>query len=880
MPQDPFERVQVFLSEKRVNPLALLLDLTTLLPEPLLQRAIWLARNAGEDALRAFLVQALAKRLPTRIDRIELTKEFPVPAGTAVKEVSIPEGKEAKRLIARLTEQQRYKVFDELLMSAETGKEIDLYRFPQTKSARHTEPKSTSDEADEVTALDPPTSTGGGDFTWTTVEEPFVGPLDEEELEFTGEGGGGGAAAVDEEYESVGVGESESADGGGGGGFEAVEDGFESFQPPAPEPQPTASASADDTEERRDIVNLGFAHKDAADNTVKPNEPLQTGHSYYFWLNIGRKHKDAIGAPTPIDIEKLPEEAVLTVAIFGFKDELVISPCEDVGELKIQKDGTVKVLRQPVDKDSIPLSAGAPNDYLDDFLVFPISVPPTEALHRLRCNIYCAQVLVQSHVISVNARSKSDPIPEACTKKLDYVLSQSLRASHLASMTKEPHLLSIMVNNNGDGSHSFRFFGTDGGAPLKDDARIDGQKLAGFLKQARRAMHKVSWGNEDEWDETKQMAYRYQSKTFDRKKLAKDLAYLARAGWRIYDGFAQLLSTPGDELETLLANPGLLQIALKLSPKAVVPAAVMYDYSWLPDNFDFENTDFDLCPTFSDAIDKARVPGGPPLEDCACFKGGCALKAKIAEVTADPDKTLADLPPMICPSGFWGYRHSLGLPLTLDGTNQDIPPVINFKDELQVIASVSTDPLFIERDPHLERLKALKTTLKLEREEGYQTTVKRLKKTPPHVLYFYCHGGIRANTELPYLEIGAKDRFGPEVLRGEKISWKGPNPLVFINGCHTTSLNPEITLDFVSSFVQNSGAAGVIGTEITIFEPLAAKFAEECLGRFIGAAPHTESMPIGKAVRGARLELLRQGNPLGLVYIPYAVATLRLQQQN
>ncbi|HET7113011.1 MAG TPA: hypothetical protein VFI57_05170, partial [Pyrinomonadaceae bacterium] len=138
------------------------------MPEPLLQRAIWLARNAGEEALRAFLVHALAKRLPTRIDRIELTKEFPVPAGTAVKEVSIPEGKEAKRLIARLTEQQRYKVFDELLMSAETGKEIDLYRFPQTKSARHTEPKSTSDEADEVTALDPPTSTGGGDFTWTT----------------------------------------------------------------------------------------------------------------------------------------------------------------------------------------------------------------------------------------------------------------------------------------------------------------------------------------------------------------------------------------------------------------------------------------------------------------------------------------------------------------------------------------------------------------------------------------------------------------------------------------------------------------------------------------------------------------------------------------
>jgi len=37
-------------------------------------------------------------------------------------------------------------------------------------------------------------------------------------------------------------------------------------------------------------------------------------------------------------------------------------------------------------------------------------------------------------------------------------------------------------------------------------------------------------------------------------------------------------------------------------------------------------------------------------------------------------------------------------------------------------------------------------------------------------------------------------------------------------------------------------------------------------------------MPIGRAVRAARLELLLRGNPLGLVYIPFAMASLRLQQ--
>ena len=840
MPQDPFERVQLFLSETRVNPLALLLDLTTLLPESFLQRAIWLAQNASEEVLRAFLVHALAKRLPTRVDRIELTKQYPVPSGIVIKEVLIPEGKQAKRLIAKLSEEQRYEVFDRLLVTAEieTGAIEEAAVDPSPDEMFHIDPEKLGGE-----------DMGGGGF---------------------GFAGGGG-------LESAGGSESGFDD---AGGFEAVDDGFESLPaaaapPPSPSPQPVTT---DETSERPDVVNLGFSQKDAADRRLKKHEPLQCGRSYYFWLRIGKDVDEAaIGTPSEIDLKKLPEEAVLTVAIFGFENELVITPRHDLGELKIQKGGLVKVLRQPVEKKSISLSAGAPATYLEDYLLFPISVPDKEAIYRLRCNIYCAQVLVQSYVVSANVKSTSEPLSESCTQKLDYVLSESLRASHLVTMTKQPHLLSLMVNDNGDGSHSFRFFGDDGKERFKDNSQIDGPEIAGFLREARQAMHKVSWGNVDPWDPAKALAYRYQTSTFDRKKLAKDLAFLARAGWAIFDGFASHLNTTIEELQTLMANPGLVQIALKLSPRVVVPAAIIYDYNWAPDSFDFSTTEFELCPTFSAAIDLARN-GGPPLEECDCFKGKCEFKAMIAEITQDPDKTLGDLPPMVCPSGFWGYRHSLGLPLTLDGTHKDIPPVINFKDELQMVAGVSTDPLFIERDPHLNRLKALKNMLKFERDESYKAIVKRLKTTPPHLLYFYCHGGIRANNERPYLEIGIDDRFGPESLSAEKIKWAGPNPLVFINGCHTTSLNPEISLNFVSSFVQQSGAAGVIGTEITIFEPLAAKFAEECLGRFIGAPPHTQNMPIGQAVRGARLELLRQGNPLGLVYIPYAVATLRLEE--
>lgn len=834
MSQDPFERVQVFLSETRVNPLALLLDLTMLVPDRLVQRALSLAEGASEGALQAFLVHALAKRVPIRDERLELTNRYPVPAGTTVDEVSVPEGKEAKRLIAKLSEEERFQVFNQLFARVEG---TDSFRIGHTRS-RPPATKPLGDQFGGGALPDPPDNTGGGGGGMSF--------------------GGGPVDGVDSGFESVVEPEDTT-------GLEAL---------PPSEPEPTLGVT-DETRKRPDLVNLGFSRKDAADHKVPKHEPLQCGQSYYFRLMIGKEADEAaIGTPHEIDLTKVPAEAVLTVAIFGFEKELVITPGQDIGELKIEKNGSVKVQRQPV--KSIPLSAKPPAAFLEDYLLFPISVPDTEGTYRLRCSIYCGQVLVQSYVVSANVKRTTKPVyPEACAQQLDYVLSQSLRADHLASINKEPHLLSLMVNDNGDGTHGFRFFGDDGKERFKDDAQIDGQQLSGYLKQARAALRRVSWGDEDEWN-GKPGSYRYPTENFDEKKLARDLAYLASAGWDIYYSFSQHLQADQDALEKLLANSGLIQIALKLSPRAVLPAAVLYDYAWNPQLYQpFANEDFKLCPSFSKALNEARN-GGPPLEDCVCFHGGCELKQKMIEKPGE------DLGPIICPSGFWGYRHLLGLPLTLDGVNTDIPPVIEYKDSLQMFACVSTDGDFIERDPHLEKLNKLEG-LKFERDNSYAPFVTRLRSNVPQVLYFYCHGGVKAGSFNPFLQVGnkndLKDEINPPNWRFQRIKWKGPNPLVFINGCHTTSMNPEVTLDFVSSFVQTSGAAGVIGTEITIFEPLAVRFAEECFKRFVGAPPFTEKMPIGRAVRGARLELLRQGNPLGLVYIPYAVASLRLEEK-
>jgi hypothetical protein len=145
-----------------------------------------------------------------------------------------------------------------------------------------------------------------------------------------------------------------------------------------------------------------------------------------------------------------------------------------------------------------------------------------------------------------------------------------------------------------------------------------------------------------------------------------------------------------------------------------------------------------------------------------------------------------------------------------------------------------------------------------------------LKDGRTHVVYLYCHGGLEQ--DVPFVKVGALSErpITSVTLLNQRIRWTEPRPLVFLNGCRTTGLEPEQALEFVSTLVRRAQAAGVVGTEITVFEPLARAFAEDCLRRFLAGTP------LGWAVREARLTLLKAGNPLGLVYLPYALPSLQL----
>jgi hypothetical protein len=333
-----------------------------------------------------------------------------------------------------------------------------------------------------------------------------------------------------------------------------------------------------------------------------------------------------------------------------------------------------------------------------------------------------------------------------------------------------------------------------------------------------------------------------------------DLLSMARRGYRFYRGLSRTLtrsrrSRPG--LSELMLESGRVQFALLDSPSHFVPIALVYDYP-LDSNAPPER--YRLCPGFEEAL-----KGTSPLEECSCFEGKCP---SVEERTT------------ICPSGFWGFRHDLGMPLSL-GDAPDLPPEILYERNPQLFVCVSTDQDLRQRAQHEAVLKSLRPTPRWRYADSRDAALSLLDQPGPHIVYLYCHGGTAGRT--PFLQVGPKDERGitsDNLARDdENKPWIKTRPLVFINGCHTTALSPKAVMDFVSVFVQDAGASGVMGTEITVVETLARAFAEGFLQRLL------EGEELGRAVRATRLALLKRGDPLGLAYVPFAMASLRLRDK-
>jgi hypothetical protein len=455
--------------------------------------------------------------------------------------------------------------------------------------------------------------------------------------------------------------------------------------------------------------------------------------------------------------------------------------------------------------------------------------------YKLRCSVYFKNVLLQSYVVWATADRELDFIEKANSSELDYSLSQNLDLRVFAEVP--PQRLSILLNDDGKGTHGFRFVGDQ---EWVADAHLSDDQLGALIDYVRGGLRQVAWNSRRSWEAS--FCYRYEAPPAG--AFEADLVLLAKHGYRLYAETMQALRVPGAKARSLagiMLAPGDVQIALKRGASHLFPASLVYDYP-----LDSSSSKLSICPDFA----SARA-AGRSLEREPCFRGECPHRDDLL---------------VVCPSGFWGFRHRIGVPLSLD--SGDVATQIRAPAGTAMLVAISTDPDFKRRDSHVASIRALARTTTVENDRA--AVLSALRRTL-HLAYFYCHGGL-TDAGVPYLEVGARksDPIVSDNLLAFGIHWDDPRPLVVLNGCHTTATKPEQLMDLVSGFVNHARAAGVVGTEITIFEPLAVAFGERFLSEVLAGKS------IGEAVRVARLALLASGNPLGLVYIPFALPSLSI----
>jgi hypothetical protein len=243
---------------------------------------------------------------------------------------------------------------------------------------------------------------------------------------------------------------------------------------------------------------------------------------------------------------------------------------------------------------------------------------------------------------------------------------------------------------------------------------------------------------------------------------------------------------------------------------------------------------------------------------------------------------------VLCPYGFWGLKHVIEQPLApamhLGGVApRNVVKKISVPREINLSIGWTRDRALdlSHIDAHVQRLSRIRGMRLAEPPPNPADdcdTVRALLSVP-NLVYFICHCEKDPAENQPYLYVGPRDRNSIRKIYVNTITnwarttlgeWTRLTPLVFINGCHTGDLEPGEVLNFISAFGL-AGAAGVIGTEVSVQLRVATEVAEWLFEKIVAS----EGGKVGQVMREIRWKLANKGNLLGLCYTAYGLADLR-----
>ena len=622
--------------------------------------------------------------------------------------------------------------------------------------------------------------------------------------------------------------------------------------PSEPEPRPDEEY-ADQTREKaaqpprpcgqgvKRVVSTGLAAE------AKPTAPLSALKSlppqanFWFWFEVAPERIPGDIGRQEVGLSQVVSDgAQLEVQLWATSSGPEVS--EKIGRLNLRGDRgeVLEPADEPVDLD--PAIAGRR-------LFFRVRTPKRVGDHWFRASVYSKGTLVQSFRVTLLVESRpeihDDPV---LVRDLEYVLTHELDDNELDAIGSHTVSLTHADADDPGGTHTFRFVG---GSTLRATTTIEGHAVQEALDRARRAFRIASWGDDRVYDPDHPQAFTYRARR-NFAELERDTIELAAAGHNLWLALMSRLvprkndgRRERDEIaRTMEAAGGRIQLALRQAASSVLPIALFYDH---PLDIPLKAVGgLSLC----DAYRRAPMPLDSP-----CFGTGC------------PNRQASNI---VCPSGFWGFRHEIGLPPSRGPKAHH--GVVGRAEDFVIHAAAWAEPDFKHRDHHL-------FALNRKFGAGYRQALSRAETQRllcdgrAHLVYFYCHGHSSPDGD-PQILVGNAEEpaIEPSTFNAWGVAFEDPAPLVVINGCHTADLAPERLIHFVDELVQHAGACGVIGTEITVFEELAVRFAELFLEAF------ARGLNVGQAVRHTRLTMLGEDlNPLGLVYVPYVLASTRLE---
>jgi hypothetical protein len=613
------------------------------------------------------------------------------------------------------------------------------------------------------------------------------------------------------------------------------------------------SVGADDlrraaTELAHELAELGISARyinicivTHENQTVVPKTAnLEANRQYDLRLDIGLLSSDSVvenAVSHPFPTELLPEtEEGHWLEVVVVSDDFTISRRRY--NLFLPNSGASWVCNCPPGGDHT-----CSKDSRNPYLFIPLTAPERAGIAHLRIAIYYEKNLIQSQFLTAQING-AEQKAGGYSSRIDYTLTADLRNVSFLP----PRTLHILTNQNLDGTHRL-IINDKSDEPLAFNLRDD--QIGGAINGARQALRDIHMREfpivfpNPAPPEPENLLDEKNAKS--KKKFIEDLKSLATLGWDL----CAMLSDQQD-WQAKLQEPATIQVSRTVGSTFVFPWALVYDIPL----FTYEQAK--LCPLVQKWDEVNTL--------IATSTRRCPYENQHAQRNT------------LCPFGFWGIKHVIEQPPSMP-EGRALPLQIQAAhDPAELVVGLSLKLNQRQTTDHLHALEM--AHFKVLRYNSLKQIPDALKPSV-EIVYFYCHGG-RAKVPgtgqaTPYLEVGVggkKEQFQPSDVTAWRMAvwppdhWRDTSPLVFLNGCHTTELTPELLVNFVDGF-NRAYAAGVIGTEITILQPLASEAAVQFFSHF-----QRNKMNVGQALQQMRVHFLMKGNLLGLAYTPYCSADL------